>query len=125
MAIRNELLGGADWQNGQVLYSEDMNDTFDVCINLRKSDKTSDYTIQQSDNNSIISCVNSITITLPTDVTPNFQVLVINKGTGTITFNSSGDIRSRNNYNLINTQYSAATAIYLGSNEWILFGDLS
>lgn len=31
MAIKNTLLGGTDWANGQVLYAEDQNDTFDAC----------------------------------------------------------------------------------------------
>jgi len=30
MAIKNTLLGGTDWTDGQVLYSEDLNDTFDA-----------------------------------------------------------------------------------------------
>ena len=29
MAIKNTLLGGTDWIDGAILYSEDLNDTFD------------------------------------------------------------------------------------------------
>lgn len=34
MAIKNTLAGGTDWEDGQVLYAADMNDTLDAIIGL-------------------------------------------------------------------------------------------
>jgi len=34
MAIKNTLLGGTDWIDGEVLYAADLNDTFDEVANL-------------------------------------------------------------------------------------------
>jgi hypothetical protein len=33
MAVRNELLGGTDWEDAETLYAADLNDTFDETIN--------------------------------------------------------------------------------------------
>jgi len=34
MTIKTELLGGTDWSNGEVLYSADLNDTFDEQVRI-------------------------------------------------------------------------------------------
>lgn len=33
MAVRNELLGGTDWEDAETLYAADLNDTFDEVVN--------------------------------------------------------------------------------------------
>ena len=34
MAIRNEILGGTDWSNGNILFAEDLNDTFNEIVRV-------------------------------------------------------------------------------------------
>lgn len=34
MTIRNALLAGPPWTNGEVLFAEDLNDTFDAAVTL-------------------------------------------------------------------------------------------
>lgn len=51
MAIKNTLLGGTDWSDGDVLYAVDINDTFDVVIG--KGINITAQTSASAENNSI------------------------------------------------------------------------
>lgn len=92
------------------------------------STKTSSYEIISSDAGSVIVCnsASAITITLDEGITTiGFQVLIVNRGTGTVTVAKEGSdtIESKNNsVNLV--QFSAASALRLTSTVWSLFGDL-
>lgn len=91
------------------------------------------YTLQNSDRNKLVavnSSSNGIVI-IPSDSTFNFdtgtQINVCRLGTGTVTI--SGEplvgIRSADNQTSLRVRYSTATVLKLGSNDWLLFGDLN
>ena len=62
-------------------------------------------------------------VTLPSNVDVGFQVLVVQNGTGEVTFSASAIYASGGRYSL-REQYSVATCIHLGSGQWYVFGDL-
>lgn len=93
--------------------------------NMDINSKTTAYSLIQDDNNSMIKCDGTFTVTLPDGLTEGFQCLIVNYGTGTITIDATTTLRTKFGLNTLDDQYSSATAIHLGSNEWIIFGDLS
>lgn len=95
-----------------------------------KSDKlatfrpvASNYTLLDSDSTKVIQVAGEATVTLPTNVSVGFQVLVVQNGTGEVTFTASTLYSSGSRFSL-REQYSVATCIHLGSGQWYLFGDL-
>lgn len=89
------------------------------------------YTLAKTDVNDLIVFTNSsaITISVPTDATAGWvvgeRVDILQKGAGQITVNGSVGVSILTS-GLAKTRelYSAATLVYLGSNEWLLQGDL-
>ena len=53
MAIRNNKIGGNDWTGGEVLYSQDLNDTFDAVVNglSNKATARNSYVINLNQGN--------------------------------------------------------------------------
>ena len=95
--------------------------------NLPVTSQTTNYTLIQSDNNSIIKLNPSsyVTLTLPDGLTEGFQCAIVNMSSENIAITASTTLRSSSaKYNLAN-QYGVMTAVHLGSNEWVIFGELS
>lgn len=95
-----------------------------------KSDKlaafrpvASNYTLLSTDSTKVIQVSGESTVTLPTNVSIGFQVLVVQNGTGEVTFSAAAIYASGGRYSL-REQYSVATCIHLGSGQWYVFGDL-
>lgn len=69
-------------------------------------------------------------IFVPTNATEPFPISAemkfLREDSGTISFISAGGvfIRSKNGLLMVNAQYSAATLKKIGTDEWLLFGDL-
>jgi hypothetical protein len=91
------------------------------------------YTLQLSDNNSVIemnnASANTITIPLNSSVAfpigSNIDIVQTGAGQTTITPAEGVTIRSSNSETKLTGQYSGATIYKRGTNEWVLFGDLS
>lgn len=95
-----------------------------------KSDKlatfrpvASNYTLLSTDSTKVIQVSGEAIVTLPTNVDVGFQVLVVQNGTGEVTFSATAIYASGGRYSL-REQYSVATCIHLGSGQWYVFGDL-
>jgi len=94
--------------------------------------KTSAYTLASGDEGSLIQANGTFTISIPTDASFNFavgtQISILNIGSGVITLaavtpgtttvNGTPGLKPR-------TQWSAATAIKLSANNWVIVGDLA
>jgi capsule polysaccharide export protein KpsE/RkpR len=87
--------------------------------------QSSSVTLAQSNNNDIIECTGSITITIPISLTTGWQVFITNVGTGTITIASNGTLQSKGGLVTIADQYAGATVYHRGSDEHLLQGDLT
>ena len=87
--------------------------------------QSSSVTLAQSNNNDIIECTGSITITIPTGLSTGWQVFITNVGTGTITIASNGTLQSKGGLVTIADQYAGATVYHRGSDEHLLQGDLT
>lgn len=98
--------------------------------------KTADYTITSADaGKTIIMNVTSGTsvITIPAessspaDFISNTRIDIIQTGTVQTSFTNAGGVtlNSRNSHKKLSGQYSAATLIKTGTNEWVLIGDLT
>ena len=87
--------------------------------------QSSSVTLSQSNNNNIIECTGSITITIPIGLSTGWQVFITNVGTGTITIASNGTLQSKGGLVTIADQYAGATVYHRGSDEHLLQGDLT
>lgn len=91
--------------------------------------KTVGFTLGATDNGSIINMNSSVTvsITIPTGLPDGFNCMVIQNGTGQITFSpdASITINNRNGFTKTSGQYSIVTIVYLGSNVYITSGEMS
>jgi hypothetical protein len=94
-------------------------------LNVLISSKTTAYTVQSSDNNKIIECSGTFTVTLPDGMTTGFQVTIVNVSTGTITIAATTTLYSKNSNTKLASRWIGATAYHQGSNVWILMGDLT
>ena len=81
------------------------------------------YTVLADDSTKVLQVLGLATITLPNDLDPGFQVVVIQTGTEDVNFTAS-TLLSSGNRTYLRTQYSVATAVHLGSGTWYIFGDL-
>ena len=95
-----------------------------------KSDKlatfrpvASNYTLLTTDSTKVVQVSGESLVTLPSNVDVGFQVLVVQNGTGEVTFSASAIYASGGRFSL-REQYSVATCIHLGSGQWYVFGDL-
>ena len=97
------------------------------------NNQTSSYTLVLSDADKIVEmnvgATNSLIV--PANATASFvngtQILITQYGTGQtgITYSSPVVIRSSGNRLKLVNQYSAATLVKIGTDEWYLFGDLT
>jgi hypothetical protein len=94
-------------------------------LNVTTNSKTSAYTVVTGDNNKIIECSGTFTVTLPDSMATGFQVTIVNVGTGTITIAASTTLYSKDSNRKLASRWIGATAYHQGSNVWILMGDLT
>ena len=87
--------------------------------------KSTGYQLTEADNNKIIECDGTFTITLPNSLSTGFQAVVVNVGTGTITIAAATTLQSKDSKTKLASRYGAASVYHRGSNVWLAFGDLS
>jgi len=87
--------------------------------------KTANYTVVAGDNNKILHCSNSITITFPDSLDTGVNVTIVNIGTGTITLSAATTLNTKDSKVTITSQYGAVSAYHAGSNVWYAYGDLA
>ena len=100
---------------------------------INSNRQTSSYQLQLSDAGKIVEmnvgATNSITV--PSNAPASFatgpQILITQNGTGQtgVTYSSPVVIRSSGNRLKLVNQYSAATLVKIGTDEWYLFGDIT
>ena len=89
------------------------------------------YTVQLTDAANIIQMQNTATatVTLPTGIfATGQQTSILRQNTGAVLFTSSGTLISTGataSSPAMRAQYSVATAIYLGTNTWLVTGDVA
>ena len=83
----------------------------------------SNYTLLTTDSTKVVQVSGESIVTLPSNVDIGFQVLVVQNGTGEVTFSAAAIYASGGRFSL-REQYSVATCIHLGSGQWYVFGDL-
>ena len=90
---------------------------------------TSSYQLIASDNAKVIqSNANlAISLTIPTNLPTGFNCMVLQYGTGQITFTAASGVTliNRNTYNKTMGQYALATVLHIGSNIFVISGELS
>jgi hypothetical protein len=92
--------------------------------------RTSATTISFGDENNLIRLDGTFTVSVPTDLSVNFQIgsqiSILNIGTGTITIAGLPGVSVNGTPGLkLRAQWSSATIIKLSSNSWVVVGDLS
>lgn len=87
--------------------------------------KTSNYSITQADDNQIVECSGTFTVTLPNSLTVGTTVTIVNIGTGTITIAASGTLNTKDGNTKLASRYGACSAYNRASDHWIAFGDLT
>lgn len=89
--------------------------------------KTADYTLGAGDSGEIItmSVAGANTLTIPTGLPAGFTGMVVQLGAGQTTIAASGTTLRATPGLKLRAQYSAATYIHLGSEVYIITGDLS
>ena len=83
------------------------------------------YTIDATDNGKVIQTTgaSAITITIPAGLPTGFNCTVIQMGAGQITF--SGTYFNRTGFTKTASQYSVVSILNLGSNNYIVTGEMS
>lgn len=118
-----------------VFTSQDSNGTnvsIGSVINVNTQTGTT-YSLTSSDGGKIVECdnISANVISVPSNASVPFligtQILVTQYNTGntSFTFSSPVVVRSANNRLKMTGQYSAATLVKRGTDEWYLFGDIS
>lgn len=94
-------------------------------LNTTMNARTAAYTLVSVDNNKVIECSGTFTVTLPNSMATGYQVTIVNVGTGVITIAASTTIYSKSANRKLASQWIGATAYHRGSNVWVLMGDLT
>lgn len=102
-------------------------------LDLTLNDQTGTaYTLALTDKNKLVTLDTgaSITVTIPANTSVAFptgsQVHIVQKGTGAVTITGSSGVTINATPGLnFRAQWSAATAIKIATDTWILLGDLS
>jgi hypothetical protein len=83
------------------------------------------YTIDATDNGKVIQSTGAtaVTITIPTGLPTGFNCTVVQMGAGQITF--SGTYLNRTGFTKTASQYSVVSILNLGSNNYIVTGEMS
>lgn len=124
------------YANGDVLTATNVNDitgTVNLLGNVIVNAQTgTTYTLVASDTAKVISLSNaaSITLTIPTNSSTAFptgtQVILYQAGAGQVTVGGAGvTIRSQGSRLKLAGQYAVATLIKIGTDEWILAGNVA
>lgn len=100
---------------------------------LTLTNKTSDFTVSSAEvgNRYQISSASAITVTIPTNANDGIQVgatfELVRRGAGVVAVSASGGVTLNSVYSYVNLarQYSAATLVKVGTDEWDLHGDLA
>jgi hypothetical protein len=87
--------------------------------------QTTNYTIVAGDNNKIIECTGTFTVTLPANMEVGMQVTIVNVGTGVISIAATASVFSKASNRKLASQWIGATAYHRGSSYWVLMGDLT
>jgi hypothetical protein len=126
--------------NGDVLFAAEVNqigenlndlDTRAKRVVLNAQTGTT-YTLALSDAGKLLTLTNAATITLtvPDEATVAFptgsRVDIVQLGAGQVEIDPASGVTvdAKNGDDKLAGQYSAATLIYLGSDDWIMIGDL-
>jgi hypothetical protein len=96
-----------------------------AALNATLNTKTSTYTLVAADNNKILECNGTFTVTLPAYMATGFQVTIVNVGTGVITISATATLFSKNSNRKLASQWIGATAYHRGGDYWVLMGDLT
>jgi hypothetical protein len=96
-----------------------------AALNATILPKTTTYQVAGSDNNKIIECSGTFTVTFPNSLDTGFQCVIVNVGTGVITLAAATTFQSKNGNTKLASQYGAASVYHRGSNVFLAFGDLS
>jgi hypothetical protein len=93
--------------------------------------KTADYTLVLADAGRVIefNSASNLTLTVPTNATVAFAtgttIVVTRRGTGDVTVAGPGvDLRSGGSKLKIGQQYAGIALIKIGTDEWMVLGDL-
>lgn len=124
------------YANGDVLAAADVNDitgTVNSLGNVVVNAQTgTTYTLVLTDSTKIVSCSNAaaITLTVPTNASVAFpvgtQIIVYQAGAGQVTISGAGvTFRSNGTKLKLTGQYAVATLIKIGTDEWIVAGNVS
>ena len=91
--------------------------------------KTTNYTLQISDVNKLITVTSAsaVTITIPNGIfTTGQQIAITSLGAGLVTIDSDGTtVLDATPGTVLRTQYSTATIICIATNTFLIIGDLS
>jgi len=84
------------------------------------------YSVAAADNNKVVTLDNgsAIALTLVNGLDTGHQTTFIQKGAGQVTVSASTTLVSKSSATKTVAQYSAFTAIHLGSNIWYITGDI-
>lgn len=96
-----------------------------AALNATLNTKTSTYTLVAADNNKILECNGTFTVTLPAYMATGFQVTIVNVGTGVITISATATLFSKNSNRKLASQWIGATAYHRGGDYWVVMGDLT
>lgn len=124
------------YANGDVLTATNVNDitgTVNLLGNVIVNAQTgTTYTLAATDTAKIVSLSNaaSITLTIPTNATTAFptgtQIILFQAGAGQVTVGGAGvTIRSNGSKLKLTGQYAVASLIKIGTDEWILAGNVA
>lgn len=125
-----------NFANGDVLNASSVNDitgTLNSLGNVAINAQTgTTYTLVLTDSTKIVSCSNAaaITLTVPTNASVAFptgtQIIVYQAGAGQVTISGAGvTFRSNGTKLKLTGQYAVATLIKIGTDEWIVAGNVS
>lgn len=125
-----------NFANGDVLQAASVNDitgTLNSLGNVVLNAQTgTTYTLVLADSAKLVTLSNAsaITLTIPTNASVAFatgtQIILYQGGAGQVTVSGAGvDIRSQGTKTKLTGQYAVASLIKIGTNEWILTGNLT
>ena len=92
------------------------------------SETTTARTLSDSDNGKVITCTNSgfIYITVPSSLTSGFSCTVVQEGQGKVTIQGSGaSVYGLGGNTATQGQYASINIINIGTNKYLLDGDLT
>ena len=115
-------------QAGNATFSGDVTASGHISYQCKIQDKSADYTLVASDNNSIIRLTGSTarTFTLPTTgISSGYTVQIVNESTANLTLTSAATINSIGSASpVITEQFTGVTAYWDGS-DWVVIGSVS